>query len=196
MAATAAVAAAGAAAEEAWERLWAPYDEPTYQAVLAHIRPEDAALEIGAGDLRLAYRLAERARIVYAIEINRALASLAPFWPPPNNLRLIWADAYHCPFPEGITVGVLLMRHCRHFAKIADKLREIGCRRLITNARWRLGVEFINLQASRLNYASVSMGWYACWCGATGFVPGEPAELTPEREARIFEVEGCPACHL
>jgi glycerol kinase len=43
---------------DCWEQLWAPYDESTYQAVLAAIGPEDILLEIGAGDLRLAIRAA------------------------------------------------------------------------------------------------------------------------------------------
>ena len=41
-----------------WERMWAPYDEATYAAVLAAVGPDDILLEIGAGDLRLARRLA------------------------------------------------------------------------------------------------------------------------------------------
>jgi hypothetical protein len=187
-----------------WERLWAPYDEPTYQAVLAQIEPEDIVLEIGAGDLRLAYQLARRARLVYAIEISRSLATIAPAIPSPDNLQtygrpsgrvqLILADAYRHPFPQGITVGVLLMRHCQNFREFADKLVAVGCRRLITNARWGLGVELVDLLAPRTPYASVSIGWYACWCGATGFVPGHPEQLTPELEATAYEVVNCPAC--
>jgi hypothetical protein len=205
------VTATGPKTADEWERWWAPYDEPTYQAVLDHIQPDDVVLEIGAGDLRLAYRLARQARLVYAIEINSALASIDPRYQPVdnfqeigqsngqaqvNNLRLVWADAYQQPFPSGITVGVLLMRHCRHFPLLADKLVVAGARRLITNARWGLGVELIDLLAPRASYASVHFGWYACWCGAWGFVSGPPEELTPELEAKIHEVVDCPACLL
>ncbi len=42
-----------------WEARWAPYDEATYAAVLAAIRPDDVVLDIGAGDLRLARRMAQ-----------------------------------------------------------------------------------------------------------------------------------------
>ena len=153
-------------------------------------------LEIGAGDLRLARRLAEIARQVYAIEINRALvaSSTAQAGHQLNNLHLICADAYQYPFPSGVTLAVLLMRHCRQFAVIADKLAATGCRRLATNARWGLEVELIDLLAPRLKFSAVSMGWYACWCGATGFVPGPAEQLTPRREAAVKEVIDCPAC--
>jgi hypothetical protein len=177
-----------------WERLWAPYDEPTYQAVLDLIEPDDVVLEIGAGDLRLAYRLAKQVSSVYALEINQVLAAIAPPGPRPDNLHSIWADAYQHPFPSGITVGVLLMRHCQHFHSIADKLVAVGGQRLITNARWGLDVELIDLLAPRYSYASVDFGWYACWCGATGFVPGPPESLTPELDAKIHEVVDCPTC--
>jgi SAM-dependent methyltransferase len=192
-----------------WEKLWAPYDEPTYQAVLDYIVSEDVVLEIGAGDLRLARRLAQKARLVYAIEINPKLAPIATGHQPidnvqksdllngqaqDKNIRLIWADAYQHPFPPGITVGVLLMRHCQNIRLLADKLVGVGARRLITNARWRLGVELVDLLAPRSSYASVQFGWYACWCGATGFVPGPPEKLALELEDKIHEVVGCPTC--
>ena len=48
----------GSESETAWESLWAPYDQATYQLVLDQIRPEDTILEIGAGDLRLAHQMA------------------------------------------------------------------------------------------------------------------------------------------
>ncbi len=62
---------------EEWETLWAPYDEATYAAVLAAIEPSDVVLDIGAGDLRLARRIAERARQVIAWEIQPALVNAA-----------------------------------------------------------------------------------------------------------------------
>ena len=177
-----------------WERLWAPYDEPTYQAVLDLVEPDDVVLEIGAGDLRLAYRLAKQVNSVYALEINQALATNTPLGPRPDNLHLIWADAYQYPYPSGVTVGVLLMRHCQHFQLIADKVVAAGGQRLITNARWGLGVELIDLLAPRPPYDSSHFGWYACWCGATGFVSGPPERLTLKLEAEIHEVVDCPAC--
>jgi SAM-dependent methyltransferase len=181
----------GTAARE-WERLWAPYDELTYEAVLAHVQPDDIVLDIGAGDLRLAYRLANQVRRVYAVEINQALVPLASS--VPDNLDVVCADAYQLEFPNGITTAVLLMRHCQQFGLLFEKLVAAGCRRLITNARWRTGVELIDLRSSRIPYSAVSMGWYACGCGATGFVPGSPERLTAELEITVYEVKDCPVC--
>lgn len=179
-----------------WERLWAPYDEPTYQEVLAHTRPDDVVLEIGAGDLRLARRLAQRARRVYALEIQPALIAqaLTEMDDAQDNLHAVCGDARHVPFPKGVTLGVLLMRHCRHFHLYADKLAAVGCERLITNARWGLGIEVIDLSALRTPFDSVPLGWYACWCGATGFVPGPAEHLTPALEETVHQVADCPNC--
>lgn len=184
--------AKGGLSDQDWERLWAPYDEQTYQQVLSYIRPDDIVLEIGAGDLRLAYRLAAEARSVYAVEINWVLLSPARSYP--HNLHVICADAYDFVIPEDVTVATLLMRHCRHFGVLAGRLASAGCGRLITNARWRMGVELVDLAAPRVPFESVPWGWYACWCGATGFVAGPPERLTAEVEAVVYEVRGCPAC--
>ena len=177
-----------------WERLWAPYDESTYQAVLSQVQASDVVLEIGAGDFRLAYRLADKARHVFAIELNPALVSVAQNRSRPHNLSIIQADAYQYPFPMGITVGVLLMRHCRHFGIFTDKLTAIACPRLITNARWGYHVEVVDLAVQRLHYSELFIGWYACRCGASGFIPGPAKQLTPSLEETIFEVKGCPQC--
>jgi hypothetical protein len=174
-----------------WETRWAAYDEPTYQAVLRQIQPDDRVLDIGAGDLRLTRRMAERAKHVYAIELQPAL--LANQTPLPANLSLICGDARRVRWPAGITVGVLLMRHCTQVGLYAARLRALGCQRLITNARWRLDVEVVDL-ANRLPWTKVDLGWYACICGQTGFKPGPPAQFTYERMDAIAEVETCPAC--
>lgn len=178
-----------------WECLWAPYDEPTYQAVLSHVQTDDVVLEIGAGDLRLARRLAALACRVYAIEVQAGLVQVAlRAGPLPDNLTVIVGDARLVPFPRDVTLGVLLMRHCNHFRLYADRLAAVGCRRLITNARWRLGIEVIDLLARRMPFDAVAMGWYACWCGATGFIPGPVERLTPAVEGTTHEVIECPAC--
>ena len=46
---------------------------------------------------------------------------------------MVLGDAQMVPIPPGITTGVLLMRHCRHFTHYRSKLERAGCRRLITN---------------------------------------------------------------
>jgi len=153
-------------AAQDWEWWWAPYDEPTYQAVLARVRPHDVVLEIGAGDLRLARRLAGRARHVYAFEMQAVLIerALAGPGPAPANLYAVCADARHAHFPPDVTVGVLLMRHCRHFQLYADKLVAIGCGRLITNARWRSRVECVDLLEARLPFDRVMLVWDGGFC--------------------------------
>ncbi len=179
-----------------WEFRWAPYDPPTYRAVLGHLAPHDVVLEIGAGDLRLARQMAEIAQRVYAVEIHAGVLhqGLENGKPLPGNLISIRADARSLAFPPGISVGVLLMRHCTHFRLYAEKLKSRGCRTLITNARWRMGVEAMALQAERLPFAQVEFGWYACWCGAVGFKSGPAEKLVPETEAVIHEVCDCPNC--
>jgi hypothetical protein len=180
-----------------WEAMWSPYDEATYQAVLDQIDQDDIVLDIGAGDLRLARRMATRCRYVYAIEIQEEILNhfeKESAQPIPGNLLIMHADARYTPFTDDVTTGVLLMRHCTNFRLYADKLKMAGAERLITNGRWRLGVEVIPLQATRLKYQQLSIGWYACWCGTTGFKCGPFELFTPEVEDVISEVTNCPHC--
>ena len=179
-----------------WELMWAPYDETTYRDVLDRIEPHDIVLDIGAGDLRLARRMAMTCRWVYALEIQNNIIDFAyaDGMGFPENLSVQYGDARCMPFPEDVTTGVLLMRHCNHFRLYADKLKAVGAVDLITNARWRSGVEVVNLQTKRIPYWQIEMGWYACWCGAVGFKPGSVERLTPELESVIHEVVNCPRC--
>jgi hypothetical protein len=178
---------------DAWEARWAPYDEATYQTVLSYVQPDDIVLDIGAGDLRLARRIAQSAQRVYAIEMQPDLLASQP--PLPDNLTVICADARHIPWPRGVTLGLLLMRHCTHVGLYVARLRAAGCQRLITNARWGLDVEMMDL-GPRAGWATVDFGWYACTCGQTGFVPGPPEQLSQARMEFIAEVEQCPACTI
>ena len=178
-----------------WEYQWAAYDEPTYRAVLDQISPTDVVIEIGAGDLRLAHAMCETAQKVYAVEIapqmlERGLARRSSF----DHLIPICADARTLPFPRDVTVGVLLMRHCTHFRLYAEKLKQAGAKRLITNARWRMGVECVALSMPRPAYERIDMGWYACWCGQVGFKSGPAERITPELDAIINDVCDCPDC--
>ena len=93
-----------------------------------------------------------------------------------------------------MNVAVLLMRHCTNFRLYAEKLAAAGCRWLLTNARWGLDVEKVDLLAERVPFTAVSLGWFACQCGHTGFVPGPPEKLTPAIERVIHEVLTCPKC--
>ena len=182
----------------AWEALFAPYDEPTYQAVLDLLTPDDVVLEIGAGDLRLARRIAGLVRKVYAVEVNarvldQASASSDPL---PGSLIPIVADARAFDFPKDVTVGVLLMRHCTHFRLYFDKLRQAGAHRLVTNARWRMGVEAVDLLAERVSLGEFELGWYACLCGAVGFKAGPAERWTADMDEVIHEVSLCPQCKM
>jgi SAM-dependent methyltransferase len=174
-----------------WEAAWAPYDEATYAAALAWVEPDDVVLDIGAGDLRFARRAAARARRVVALERQGALLAGTR----PGNLDVVCGDALQVPYPPGITLAVLLMRHCRHFAGYVSRLRAAGCWRLITNARWGMGVELVSLRP-QAPFDSALPGWYACLCGAAGFKPGPPDQLTPERLSVAQNVEDCPRCGL
>ena len=178
---------------DAWEGMWAPYDEPTYTAVLERIRPDDIVLEIGAGDLRLARRIAGRARKIFAIERKAELVD-DPDLTVPENCQVITADARWTLFPQDINVAVLLMRHCSSLAWYWTKLTGTRCERLITNARWGLGIETVDLTAERFSFETVRIGWYACRCGGTGFLPGEAERMTEHVLNMIWEVDGCPAC--
>jgi hypothetical protein len=179
-----------------WDRRWAPYDQPTYRAVLDLILPGDVVLEIGAGDLRLARQIAGVARQVVALEIQKVLfqPALLTGHTLPGNLSIIQGDARSLPFRSGFNAAVLLMRHCIYFRQFMESLIAIGCERLITNARWRMGVEQILLPVARIPYRDVKIGWYACWCGAAGFKPGPVGELTAELDRITAEVSDCPQC--
>jgi SAM-dependent methyltransferase len=181
-----------------WEQIWAPYDTGTYDAVLRHIKPQDIVLEIGAGDLRLARGIAEIAHKVYAIEIQEQILlwsqaqNLAESYP---NLHIICADARTFPFPQDVTAAVLLMRHCTHYSLYVQKLSAARCPILITNARWGMGVEMIHLNKPRSPFGNLEIGWFACWCGYTGFMPASPDLLTPQVIEVVHEVSDCPRCY-
>jgi hypothetical protein len=183
-----------------WEARWAPYDEATYATVLAAVEPSDVVLDIGAGDLRLARRMTQVAQRVIAWEIQPELVAAAEGatrdtgHETAHRLTVVCTDARTEPVPPGVTVAVLLMRHCAHFALYVAKLRAAGCRRLLTNARWGMGVEMIDL-APGVPFISVGAGWYACRrCGAVGWVGDDAAAVTETTVAHVADVEGCPAC--
>ncbi len=174
-----------------WEICWAPYDEKTYRAALSHVQPNDVILDIGAGDLRLARQMATIAQQVFALELQPQLLQNTPV---PDNLTVICGDARYLPWPDGITLGILLMRHCTCVDWYVARLREAGCRRLVTNARWGLDVELMDL-GPRAAWDTVEMGWYACTCGQTGFVSGPPEQLTTAEMEQVHQVETCPGCN-
>jgi hypothetical protein len=182
--------------DAAWEAMHAPYDPSTYRAVLDQVREDDVILDIGAGDLRLARQMAQTARRVYAVEIDAHLLDRAYAAPDPLPLNLIpiCADARTFDFPPDSTIGLLLMRHCTCFRLYFDKLQDAGATRLITNARWRMSVEVVNLHAPRLAFRQAPMGWYACLCGKIGFKEGPVQGWTLAMDTITNEVSSCPRC--
>ncbi|MBI5563874.1 MAG: class I SAM-dependent methyltransferase [Chloroflexi bacterium] len=178
-----------------WEAIWVPYDEETYRFVVERIYPFDVVVDIGAGDLRLSSRVANIASWVYAIERNPEVLARADRYGQPENLVAVCTDAHQWPMPNDVTVGVLLMRHCtpEHFADYVARLKAMGCRRLITNARWKMGVEEIDLR-SAVPYNPALVGWYACQCGSVGFTPGDPQQVTDQVLNTVVEVVNCPHC--
>lgn len=162
--------------------------------VLACARPDDVVLEIGAGDYRLARKLADKCQFVYGLELNPNLVRRARAELEIDNLAIIEGDAYSSWFPDDISMAVLLMRHCRQFGLLAAKLVESGCNRLVTNARWGMGVEEIDLTKPRVSYSEVDLGWTGCWCGAINFVEGPAQLLFAARESQVIEVYDCPNC--
>jgi predicted RNA methylase len=181
-----------------WEAAFAPYDEETYRAVLAQITAHDVVLDIGAGDLRLTKRVAALARRVYAIERDPAALARSDrreaCWPA--NLIVICADALTTSFPADVTTAILLMRHCtrEHFAAYLQRLSTLPrCQRLITNARWKMDVEVIDLRSGGV-YDPDRVGWYACRCGSIGFTPGDLGVITPQVLAEVIDVVSCPQC--
>jgi predicted RNA methylase len=163
---------------------------------MAHITPRDVVLDIGAGDLRLTKRVAAVARRVYAIERDPAVLARSDRGSWPANLIVICADALTTAFPHDITAAILLMRHCtrEHFAVYLQRLSPLQrCRRLITNARWKMDVEVIYLQSGKV-YDPDRVGWYACRCGSIGFTSGDPSVITPQVLAEVVDVVSCPQC--
>ena len=175
--------------------MWAPYDEGTYQAALGYLEPGSFVLDIGAGDLRLAARAVAKGCRVLAVEIQPAVIRRAqPDVLNLDRLQVVAADARGFPFPPGLDAALLLMRYCEDFALYVRKLRACGCPKLITNARWRVGVECIPLGLGEA-FRSDRMGWYACVrCGKTAFIPGPCERLKPGIEFDHVDVEGCPNC--
>lgn len=175
-----------------WEPYFHPSSENLRERVLELIKDSDVVLDIGAGDLFFAHKVALKAKRVYAIEVNpylvaQGLTELG--FRIPRNLHVICANALDYPFPSVITVGILLMRHCKHFKLYFQKLQEAGCHFLITNARWKTDFEQIDLNSPRVSYKDLEEGWYACSCGSVGY-KGEGN--LPEFPA--VEVKDCPNC--
>jgi hypothetical protein len=167
-----------------WEAMFAPYDEQTYEDAVAALDPNDIVLDIGAGDLRFANRVAQRVKQVIAIEQR---AELMPEHVA-SNVQVLHGDARTIEFPPH-TIAVLLMRHCQHVGLYLAKVERAGGKKVITNARWGMNVEVIDLQTPRISFSDLPSGWYACTCGCVGFQEQSDADIF-----NVIEVKNCPAC--
>lgn len=187
-----------------WATVWAPYDDDTYTQGLDDVRAlarvqalpvaNLTVLDIGAGDLRFARQLAAQGYRVIAIERQAALIeqALRHSACPPNMLVIV-ADAVRWPFPR-VHIAVLLMQYTHDYAAYVQKLRAIGCQWLVTNARWRLGVECIPLSPAAA-FDADRPGAYACVrCGRTGFIAGPPEYFDLDHPLDSRNVETCPNC--
>lgn len=179
-----------------WEAIHAHYDSSTYQAALQLLRSDDVVLDIGAGDLYFSKQIAQIVNKAYAVEVNESVLQqgMESGRQLPGNLIPILADARTFNFPTDVTVGTLLMRHCTQFRLYLEKLRAAGARRLITNARWRMNVEEINVFEDRESFDRIEMGWYGCSCGAAGFKAGAAERWRDEMDKVTHEVMDCPQC--
>ncbi|MCC6905313.1 MAG: rRNA adenine methyltransferase [Anaerolineae bacterium] len=177
-----------------WARLWAPYDASTYQEALGYVNPGDRVLDIGAGDLRFAYLVAQKGCTVYAIEQQIGLLCNSRHTAYASRIHVMVGDARYMAFPE-VDVAILLMRHCADFARYVTRLRQAGCGQLVTNARWRMGVECMPL-ATAIPFKPERSGWQACvQCGRVHFHPCEDPARAPENiDSAFVNVEGCPDC--
>lgn len=177
-----------------WSRLWAPYDPSTYQEALAYLQPGERVLDIGAGDLRFARLAARHGCDVIAVEQQVGVLSQAFGSELPARLHVAIADARHLAFPP-VDVAVLLMRHCADFGLYVQHLRQVGCSRLVTNARWGMGVEVVPLGPA-LPYDPERTGWQACMnCGRVSFQPGDIlAGLPQDFDLDYVNVESCRQC--
>ena len=97
----------------AGEAMWVP-EEWNYAEALSYIREDDVVFDVGAGDLMFALLASQKARRVYAVEVNpeilgRALQVIGPRLP--KNLIPICADARDIPLPPDVTVIVILVQN-------------------------------------------------------------------------------------
>lgn len=88
-----------------------------YRSVLDNLRPDDVVFDVGAGDMRLSYLMANRCHHVTAVEVNPStlgwgLVALGIGKPP--NLTPIVGNAFKVAIPERVTLITYLVRHSQH----------------------------------------------------------------------------------
>ncbi len=84
----------------------------TYDAMLDLLKPSDVICDMGAGDLRFAWRAAKKCKKVYAVEMCpmtlwRGMQVIS--WKMPRNLIPVCADWRDFPVPADVSVIVCMV---------------------------------------------------------------------------------------
>lgn len=99
-----------------WEIFIVP-ESMFYEEVLSMVSQDDVVFDVGAGDLRFDIMLSEKAKKVYAVEINPeflggALKIIG--YDLPGNVVPICGNAFEMELPCDTTVVTCLMIHRQH----------------------------------------------------------------------------------
>lgn len=114
-----------------WEIFIVP-ESMFYEEVLSMVSQDDVVFDVGAGDLRFDIMLSEKAKKVYAVEINPILLgeSLKLIgYDMPENVVVICGNAFEMELPNDTTVVTCLMIHRQHEFPEHWKCRIIYARR-------------------------------------------------------------------
>ncbi len=101
---------------QGWEIFIVP-ESMFYKEVLSMISQDDVVFDVGAGDLRFDIMLSEKAKKVYAVEINPeflggALKIIG--YDMPRNVVVICGNAFEWELPSDVTVVTCLLIHRQH----------------------------------------------------------------------------------
>ncbi|MGQ9680485.1 MAG: hypothetical protein ACUVV4_06950 [Candidatus Bathyarchaeia archaeon] len=101
---------------------------------------DDVVLDLGVGDLRLDILMTERAKKVYAVEVNpilvgRVLQVIG--YDLPRNLIIICANLFDIEIPKDITLVLILMRHCTRHEEIFRRFKKF---KIISNFNGELRI--------------------------------------------------------
>lgn len=125
-----------------------------HQFFVDNVDPQDAVLDLGCGNGFLTYDVAEKARSVTAIDLNRDNIGFARKNFNRDNIKYIWGDATKFNFGEGVDVIILsnVLEHLENRHDFLLKIKKLANKFLIRvpvlNRDWltyykrELGVEY------------------------------------------------------
>ncbi|MEX1112068.1 MAG: class I SAM-dependent methyltransferase [Candidatus Andersenbacteria bacterium] len=104
-----------------------------YRFFLEHIDPTDRVLDVGSGNGAVAYKLAEKAKVVAGIDIRPANVAHAKKTYQRDNLEFLVGDATTYSFQEPFDVIVLsnVLEHIEHRIEFLQKLQHVAPKILI-----------------------------------------------------------------